>query len=114
MGHSESMVPGLISEIMGIIDDLSSDFVEGCAAVPVGVSALDFIALRDAAFEVTDIKGLIESEKNFLGEVFRAATNDLSLPGLESAIGGLGGNPSSPESTDGGQQTSDKSQPQMS
>lgn len=63
------ILPDLMQEVTGLIDDLSEEFVIGCCdGLDVqDLSASDFAALREAALEVSDVPGLLRSEKNLFG-----------------------------------------------
>jgi len=58
----------VLRDVAETLADLSDDFTRGCAteAISDELPAIDFMMLRDKAFEVSDPGALLEREKNFV------------------------------------------------
>lgn len=107
MAASIEKLPGLLGDLSTAIDELTDDFVRGCAAnVPDNLPAVDWVRVRDAALRSNDIGALVDSEKNFLAEVAGGtmrrlnAASDSDTPDPTS-LGGPDGSTHSPAPTAG-------------
>ena len=68
-------VGDVVRHVADTLAELADDFVRGCCEeLPDDLSALDFMALREKAFEVSDPAELLEREKNFVRGVGNVLT----------------------------------------
>ena len=99
--ESFRMIPKLIAELSQALDSLTLDLISGCVTDSQSRewSAVDVLALREAALEVNDFEALLRAEKNFIGEVVGTVAGRLA--NATASLSGSDGSTSSPEATDG-------------
>ncbi len=112
--HARDGLPDLSRGFFAMLDDLTPVLVQGCCDLKVSdLAAVDALAIRDAALEVNDFSGLLESEKNLpavMASLFAPLLNGLNTTETASP-GGSDMSTPSPQPTAGVGTTSGTPQP---